>query len=149
MNGRTSGNYCGLCYGSTGHGQAKAYTAVNAITGNAAQHAYGFLGAFKAQAITNNRIARHSLVGQALEHDAVINAFATKGLDGKTAGLAYAWRIDVGALADNPAGAVNHNYNDHAALGGAHINYNLRNPADVANLARAKAKLEDPTADDT
>ena len=55
----------------------------------------------------------------------------------------------MGALADNPAAgvAVDHNYNDHADLAGAAINYNLRNAGDVANLARAKAKLEDPLSD--
>ena len=45
--------------------------------------------------------------------------------------------------------AVNYNYNDHANLAGANIDYNLRQPADVANLARAKAKLEDPLTDTT
>ena len=55
----------------------------------------------------------------------------------------------MGALADNPAAgvAVDHNYNDHADLAGAAINYNLRNAGDVANLARVKAKLEDPLSD--
>ena len=70
-----------------------AYQAVNTALNNVAQKVgttHGFVGQFRAQAITNNRIARHSVAGQALENDPAIQAFATKGIDGKTAGLAYA-----------------------------------------------------------
>ena len=76
--------------------KGRAYQAVNnALNGVAGKvnTAHGFAGAFKAQAVTGNRVQRHlpAPVGDGtLADDPAINAFATKGLDGKTAGLAYA-----------------------------------------------------------
>ena len=58
----------------------------------------------------------------------------------------------MGALADNPAAgdAVNVRYQNHANLAvPGDINYDLRTAADVLNLAKTKAKLEDPFSDAT
>ena len=138
--------------------KGRAYQAVNAALHDvfekyADAHGLGFVGNFKKQAITDNRVQRHlPVIGDGtLADDDAIRALATKGLTGKTAALAYAWGVDVAALADNPApgDAVNVNYNNHADLAGANINYNLRDEAAVLNLAKAKAKLEDPHHDDT
>ena len=136
--------------------KGRAYQAVNAALHNvfekyANAHGLGFVGNFKNQAITDNKVQRHlpnATYGgdDTLADDAAIRALATKGLNGKTAALAYAWGVDVVALADNPpvGDAVNTRYNNHADLAGAPIDYNLRDNADVLNLAIAKAKLEDP-----
>ena len=139
--------------------KGRAYQAVNTALLNvfekyANAHGLGFVGNFKKQAITDNRIQRHlpaPIGDDTLANDAAIRAFATKGLTGKTAALAYAWGVDVAGLADNPApgDAVNVRYNNHADLGAAHIDYNLRDEAVVLNLAKAKAKLEDPHHDGT
>ena len=39
------------------------------------------------------------------------------------------------------------NYNNHADLAGAPIDYDITNDAAFLNLAKAKAKLEDPFSD--
>ena len=73
--------------------KGRAYRAVNTVLNGLAQkftQAHGFVAQFRAQAMTGNRVQRHSVVGQALEHDAAIQAFSTKGINGKTAALAYA-----------------------------------------------------------
>ena len=59
--------------------------------------------------------------------------------------------MNVAGLPDNPADGdpVTVNYNNHADLGGARIDYNLKQAADVLNLSKAKAKLEDPHHDGT
>ena len=141
--------------------KGRAYQAVNAALNDvfekyAEAHGLGFVGNFKKQAITDNRVQRRLPVAGyggdgTLANDAAIRAFATKGLSGKTTALAYAWNVDVAALADNPApgDAVNTRYNNHADLAGAQIDYNLRDEAAVLNLAQAKAKLEDPHHDGT
>ena len=41
------------------------------------------------------------------------------------------------------------NYNNHADLAGALIDYDITNDGQFLNLARAKAKLEDPHHDGT
>jgi len=141
--------------------KGQAYQAVNAALHDvferyAEAHGLGFVGNFKKQAITDNKVQRklpNATYGGdgTLANDAAIRALATKGLNGKTAALAYAWNVNVAGLADNPpAGdAVNTRFNNHADLGGAPIDYNLRDEAAVLNLAKAKAKLEDPHQDDT
>ena len=73
--------------------KGRAYQAVNAALNNLAQkftQAHGFVAQFRAQAMTGNRVQRHSVAGQPLENDPAVQAFSTKGIDGKTAALAYA-----------------------------------------------------------
>ena len=138
--------------------KGRAYQAVNAALHNvfgkyAEAHGLGFVSNFKKQAITDNRVQRELPNADGgdgtLANDDAIRALATKGLNGKTVALAYAWNVDVAALPNNPApgAAVNTRYNNHVDLDAAHIEYNLRREADVLNLAKAKAKLEDPHQD--
>ena len=78
--------------------KGRAYRAVNAALHNviekyAAEHNLGFVSSFKAQALTDNRIQRHlpAPIGDGtLADDPAIRAFSTKGLNAKTAALAYA-----------------------------------------------------------
>src|SRR6266511_2165129 len=136
--------------------KGRAYQAVNAALHNvfekyANAHGLGFVGNFKAQAITDNRIQRHlpAPVGTgALADDDAIRALQAKIVSGKTAALAYAWNIDIAALPNLGVANAIYNYQDNANLANLR-NYDLAQAVDVLALAKAKAKLEDPHADDT
>ena len=138
--------------------KGRAYQAVNAALHNvfekyAEAHGLGFVGNFKKQAITDNRVQRKLPNADGgdgtLADDDAIRAFQAKIASGKTAALAYAWNIDLGALPDlGVADAGIYNYADNADLANRR-NYDLAQPAEVLVLAKAKAKLEDPHADNT